>query len=51
MATQYLSKTGLTYLWGRITALYQPKEAGKGLSTNDYTDAEQGGGSDRAGHQ
>lgn len=39
MATQYLSKTGLTYLWGRIVALYQPKEAGKGLSTNDLTDA------------
>ncbi|MBO7670864.1 MAG: hypothetical protein J6S60_09780 [Oscillospiraceae bacterium] len=39
MATQYLSKTGLTYLWGRITALFQPKEAGKGLSTNDLTDA------------
>ena len=38
MATQYLSKTGLTYLWGRIVALYQPKEAGKGLSTNDLTD-------------
>lgn len=40
MATQYLSKTGLTYLWGRITTLFQPKEAGKGLSTNDYTDAD-----------
>lgn len=40
MATQYLSKTGLAYLWGRITTLFQPKEAGKGLSTNDYTDAD-----------
>lgn len=37
MASQYLNKTGLTYLWGRITALFQPKEAGKGLSTNDLT--------------
>lgn len=39
MATQYLSKTGLEYLWGRITTLFQPKEAGKGLSTNDLTNA------------
>ena len=35
----YLNKTGLTYLWGRIEALFQPKETGKGLSTNDLTDA------------
>lgn len=38
MATQYLSKTGLTYFWGRIQALFVAKETGKGLSTNDYTD-------------
>lgn len=37
MATQYLSKTGLTYFWGRIQALFVAKEAGKGLSSNDYT--------------
>lgn len=39
MAAQYLNKTGLTYLWGRITALFVAKETGKGLSTNDLTDA------------
>ena len=39
-ATPYLTKTGLQYLWGRITALFQLKEAGKGLSTNDYTNAD-----------
>lgn len=38
MATQYyLNKTGLTYFWGRIQALFVAKETGKGLSSNDYT--------------
>ena len=31
-----LSKTGLTLLWSKITTLFVAKEAGKGLSTNDY---------------
>lgn len=33
----YIDETGLTYLWGRIKALFVQKEAGKGLSTNDFT--------------
>ena len=50
---KYLDSTGLTHFWAKIkayvsnaiTALnlgdtYQAKEAGKGLSTNDYTTAE-----------
>ena len=35
-----LDSNGLLYLWQRITALFQAKENGKGLSTNDYTTAE-----------
>ena len=31
---------GLLYIFQRIKALFQPKESGKGLSTNDYTTAE-----------
>lgn len=31
-----LNKTGLTLLWSKITTLFVAKEAGKGLSTNDY---------------
>lgn len=50
---KYLGETGLVYLWGKIKAYvqgvitnlnlsgtYVAKEAGKGLSTNDYTTAE-----------
>ena len=36
----YLGETSLTYLWGRIKALFVLKETGKGLSTNDYTNEE-----------
>lgn len=50
---KYLDSTGLTHFWAKIKAYvskaigdlnlgdtYQAKEAGKGLSTNDYTTAE-----------
>lgn len=40
----YLDKSGLTYLWGKITALLGnkvDKVSGKDLSTNDFTDTEQ----------
>lgn len=40
MATYYLDKDGLTYLWGKIKGTFVAKEQGKGLSTNDYTTAE-----------
>lgn len=33
----YLSKTTLEYLLGRLKALFVAKEDGKGLSTNDFT--------------
>ena len=41
---EYLDKAGATYLVGKIQAELAEKvniEAGKGLSTNDFTDAEQ----------
>ena len=40
---KYLTESGLTYFWGKLKALLNGKvnvEAGKGLSTNDYTTAE-----------
>ena len=40
---EYLDKIGLAYLWGKLKALLNSKVdkvSGKGLSTNDYTDAE-----------
>ena len=37
MATQYLSKAGLTKLWGIISTTFVAKEDGKGLSTEDFT--------------
>lgn len=40
MATYYLDKDGLTYLWSKIKAKFVEQEVGKGLSTNDYTTAE-----------
>lgn len=40
MATYYLDKDGLAYLWGKIKGTFVAKEQGKGLSTNDYTTAE-----------
>lgn len=36
----YLDNAGLETLWGLIKAKFQEQEAGKGLSTNDYTTAE-----------
>ena len=41
--TKYLDNDGLIYLWSKIKNLFSgkvDKEAGKGLSTNDYTTAE-----------
>ena len=40
MATEYLDKTALSYLLGRLKTYFQKSESGKGLSTNDYTTAE-----------
>ena len=37
---KYLDKTGLAYFWDKIKAAFVKKEAGKGLSSNDYTSAE-----------
>lgn len=34
---KFLTLTGLSYFFGRINTLFQRKEAGKGLSTNDLT--------------
>ena len=38
---KYLDLTGLAHLWEKINDKFVVKEAGKGLSTNDYTDDEQ----------
>lgn len=35
---KYLNDTGLSYFWGKLKAYFVAKEAGKGLSTNDFTD-------------
>lgn len=37
---KYLNDTGLTYLWGRIKALFVAKDGNKVLSDNNYTTAE-----------
>lgn len=37
MATKKLDKTGLSQVWSKIVNLFVAKEAGKGLSTNDFT--------------
>ena len=37
---KYLDSTGVKYLWDKAKTVYQKQEAGKGLSTNDYTTAE-----------
>lgn len=37
---EYLNDTGLGYFIGRLKSLFVAKETGKGLSSNDYTDAE-----------
>lgn len=38
--TKFLSKDGVLYLWQKITNTFVKKEAGKGLSSNDYTKEE-----------
>lgn len=38
MANNYLDKNGLLYLWQKIKAGFVAKEAGKGLSTNDFSE-------------
>lgn len=40
MAEKYLTKSGLVTVKNEIDAKYQKKEANKGLSANDYTDAD-----------
>ena len=37
---KFLDENGLLYLWSKIKSAFVSKEAGKGLSTNDYTNAE-----------
>lgn len=37
---KYLDLTGLQHLWTALKDKFVAKEAGKGLSTNDYTTAE-----------
>lgn len=37
MANSYLDKNGLLYFWQKIVNKFVAKEAGKGLSTNDFT--------------
>jgi hypothetical protein len=36
---KYLDNTGLSYLWGKLKGYFVAQEVGKGLSTNDFTDA------------
>ena len=38
--TNKLNKTGLSQVWSKIVASFVKKEAGKGLSANDYTTTE-----------
>ena len=40
MASSFLDKNGLLYLWQKIVNKFVAKETGKGLSTNDYTTPE-----------
>lgn len=40
MASNFLDKNGVLYLWQKITNKFVAKETGKGLSTNDYTTTE-----------
>ena len=40
MARKVLDDNGVLYLWGKIKSWFVAKEEGKGLSSNDYTDAE-----------
>jgi hypothetical protein len=36
---KYLDNTGLSYFWGKLKGYFVAQEVGKGLSTNDFTDA------------
>jgi len=38
--SEYLDNTGLSYLWQKIKGTYVKQEAGKQLSTNDFTNEE-----------
>lgn len=40
MAKNVLDQNGLLYFWQKIKNIFVAKESGKGLSTNDYTDAD-----------
>ena len=40
MSIKYLDDNGLLYFWQKIVNAFVAKEAGKGLSSNDYTTAE-----------
>ena len=40
LSNKHLDGTGLAQLWANVKKYFVPKEAGKGLSTNDYTTAE-----------
>lgn len=40
MADKYLNDTGLQYFYNKLKTVFQAKETGKGLSTNDYTTTE-----------
>lgn len=40
MARKVLDNNGVLYLWNKIKAKFVAQEDGKGLSANDYTDAE-----------
>ena len=39
MSKIYISKEKFAIIWGKIASLFVAKEAGKGLSTNDYDNA------------
>ena len=38
--SKYLDNTGLSYFWQKIKSTFVKQEAGKQLSTNDFTDEE-----------
>lgn len=40
MANKYLDNNGLLYLWQKIVGSFVAKDGTKGLSANDYTDAD-----------
>lgn len=40
LSNKHLDGTGLAQLWANVKKYFVPKEANKGLSTNDYTTAE-----------